>query len=207
MRVLHVIPSIGPARGGPSVVIHTMTRCQAEQGLVVHVATTDDNGSSRLANSEHRPKREGKVTYWIFPRQSRLYTFSFPLTCWLWAHAKDYDVIHIHALFSYPSVVAAICAALAHVPYVVRPLGTLSRWGMLNRRRRLKKLSFRRATNVSSSRTQSICPNRRLGRESSGPFTRNWLVRPSCCSSLGSTGKRAWTSSFPLLLLSDKVFH
>ena len=143
MKVLHVIPSIGPARGGPSVVVRTMARCQAERGLEVHVATTDDNGPARLSTSKSIPVKEDGVTYWIFPRQTRFYLFSFPLTKWLLTHMSEYDVVHIHALFSYAPVAAALCARFEHVPYVIRPLGTLNKWGMRNRRRWLKKLSFR----------------------------------------------------------------
>ena len=142
MKVLHVIPSIGPARGGPSVVIRTMTRSLAAAGLEVHVATTDDNGSSRSAGPKTLPTIEDGVRYWIFPRQTSFYLFSLPLTRWLRRHVSEYDVVHIHALFSYAAAAAAICARIAGIPYVVRPLGTLNQWGMSNRRRRLKKLSF-----------------------------------------------------------------
>jgi glycosyltransferase involved in cell wall biosynthesis len=143
MKVLHVIPSIGPARGGPSVVIRTMTRSLVADGLEVHVATTDDNSASRTARPKTLPMIENGVKYWIFPRQTSFYLFSLPLTLWLRRHAAEYDVVHIHALFSYASTAAAICARIARVPYVVRPLGTLNQWGMTNRRRPLKKLSFR----------------------------------------------------------------
>lgn len=142
MKVLHVIPSIGPARGGPSVVIRTMTRSLAAAGLEVHVATTDDNGASRTARPNALPMLEHGVKYWIFPRQTSFYLFSLPLTRWLRRHVSEYDVVHIHALFSYASVAAVICARIAGVPYVVRPLGTLNQWGMSNRRRRLKRFSF-----------------------------------------------------------------
>ena len=83
------------------------------------------------------------MSYWIFPRQTRCYTFSFPLTRWLAQRSDRYDVIHLHALFSYPAVVAAACARRAAIPFVVRPLGTLNRWGMAQRRPWFKKLSFR----------------------------------------------------------------
>jgi glycosyltransferase involved in cell wall biosynthesis len=124
-------------------VIHTMARYQADRGIEVHVATTDDNGTERIHTGGHFPLFENAVTYWIFRRQTRFYTFSFPLTRWLWKHSADYDLIHIHALFSYPAIAAAFCARWASVPYVVRPLGTLNRWGMRHRRRWLKSLSFR----------------------------------------------------------------
>src|SRR5262249_32461768 len=52
-------------------------------------------------------------------------------------------VVHIHALFSYSTVAAAIAACRNDTPYIVRPLGTLNRWGLRNRRPRLKEVSFR----------------------------------------------------------------
>jgi glycosyltransferase involved in cell wall biosynthesis len=142
VKVLHVIPSIGLAHGGPSVVVRTMARSQAESGLEVHVATTDDDGPDRLKAPADMPFVEQNVKYWVFRRQTRFYKFSLPMTLWLWKHARDYDIVHIHALFSYSSVAAAFCAKLANIPYIVRPLGTLNRWGMRNRRPWLKRLSF-----------------------------------------------------------------
>jgi len=143
LKVLHVIPSVGPLRGGPSVMIRTMTRGLARAGLEVHVAATDDNGDGRLVVPHGVPLVEDGVAYHYFPRQTGFYAFSWPLTRWLASHVRDYDLVHIHALFSYAAVPAAYWAARAGIPYVVRPLGTLNRWGMQRRRRRLKRLSFR----------------------------------------------------------------
>src|SRR5215472_17189505 len=103
MKVLHVIPSVGPLRGGPSFVIRTMTQGLAERGIDTHVATTNDNGSSILDVPLDVPVIEDSVIYWYFPRQTNFYLFSFPFTKWLWRHASDYDLIHIHTLFSYCS--------------------------------------------------------------------------------------------------------
>ena len=143
IKLLHVIPSIASVRGGPSVVVRTMARCLVQRGLEVHIATTDDNGRERLLVDQHLPIREDGVVYWIFPRQTRFYQMSIPLTRWLRKHVCEYDLVHIHALFSYASVAAAFFAKSAGVPYVVRPLGTLNQWGMRNRHRFLKKMSFR----------------------------------------------------------------
>jgi len=142
MKVLHVIPSVAPSRGGPSFVIRTMTRGLAQRGIETHVATTDDNGPSRLDVPFDRPAVEDGVVYWYFPRQTRFYTFSLPFTKWLWRHAGDYDLIHIHTLFSYCSNAAAWVARRKGIPYIIRPLGVLNRWGMNKRRPWLKRLSF-----------------------------------------------------------------
>src|SRR6266404_1715192 len=143
MKVLHVIPSVGALRGGPSVAVRTMARGVSEQGVTVHVVTTDDNGRGRLAVPYGRPVVEDGFTCWYFRRQTRFYTVSWPLCRWLARHAADYDLIHIHALFSFATTVAAFWAARRGVPYVVRPLGTLNTWGIENRRALLKQVSLR----------------------------------------------------------------
>src|SRR5437762_2322947 len=129
-KVLHVIPSVGPLRGGPSEVIRTMVRGLAETGLEVHVATTDDNGRGRLDVPLGVPVPEDGATYWYFSRQTRFYNFSWPVSRWLAGHVQQYDLVHIHALFSYTTLPAAVYSRRLGVPYIIRPLGTLNRWGM-----------------------------------------------------------------------------
>ena len=125
------------------MVIRAMARGQAACGLEVHVATTDDNGPGRLPQPGRAPLMEAGVCYWVFRRQTRFYTFSWPLTRWLLKRVADFDIVHIHALFSFASVIAAVCARRRGIPYIIRPLGTLNRWGMHKRHPRLKRLSFR----------------------------------------------------------------
>lgn len=63
-----------------------------------------------------------------FPRESpRFYYYSKALKDWLGDHIKDYDIVHIHSLFSYPSTLAARLARRRHIPYIIRPFGTLDR--------------------------------------------------------------------------------
>jgi glycosyltransferase involved in cell wall biosynthesis len=134
---------VGPLRGGPSEMVRNLSRSLSRHGIEVHVATTDDNGPDTLDVPRGVPVQQDGGTYWYFPRQSRFYTFSWPLAAWLARHVADYDVVHIHALFSFATLPAAFWARRRRVPYIVRPLGTLSEWGMKNRRPWLKTLSFR----------------------------------------------------------------
>lgn len=143
LRVLHVIPSIGPLRGGPSVAMRALARALARAGVDVHVATTDDDGPGRLTVPLGRPVDEDGATHWYFRRQTRFFTTSWALTRWLAGHVAGYDLVHIHALFSYAAVPASVLGRKRGVPYIVRPLGTLNRFGMETRRPRLKRLSYR----------------------------------------------------------------
>lgn len=143
MKILHVIPSISHVHGGPSIALETMTRALVNAGVEVEVATTNDDGARLLAVRLGEPMLRAGVTHWFFPRQTWFYKISLPLARWLRKNVAQYDVVHIHALFSFASTAAAYAAAQARAPYVVRPLGTLNRYGMTQRRASFKAFSYR----------------------------------------------------------------
>lgn len=115
----------------------------AKAGIESHVATTNDNADGTLEVALGDPVFEDGATYHYFQRQARFYTFSLPLAAWLRRHVSWFDVVHIHALFSWAALPASHWAYWKNVPYVVRPLGTLNEWGMTERRPWAKAASFR----------------------------------------------------------------
>lgn len=131
MKVLHVIPSMSPIYGGPSVATRQMAESLASPKIEVDLATTTANGRAELRVPLDRPLMDGGVRYFYFPRQHpKSWTFSWPLTCWLARHAHTYDVLHVHALFSYPTLPACWAARRAGVPYVLSPHGMLDPWSL-----------------------------------------------------------------------------
>ena len=144
MRVLHVIPSLSPLDGGPSVAVPLIACALGQAGVHVEIATTDDDGPNRRLNIPlgERVDRDGYAVRY-FRKQTEFYKVSLGFRKWARRHADEYDLLHIHALFSHTSIAAAHAARRARVPYLIRPLGVLNRWGMPNRRRLLKSLSFR----------------------------------------------------------------
>jgi glycosyltransferase involved in cell wall biosynthesis len=65
------------------------------------------------------------------------------MVTWLWRNVDRFDVIHIHALFQFPSFAAARIARQKNVPYIIRPLGTLATYGVSQRRPLLKRASIK----------------------------------------------------------------
>ena len=144
LRVLHVIPSVAASSGGPSKAIAQMERVLSEAGHeVVTVATDDDGPGRRLTVAAGTAVQCNGATRLYFPLQCRPYKVSLPLLAWLRREVPNFDVVHVHALFSFAPVAAARIARRAGVPYIIRPLGVLNRYGMERRWKSIKPLSVR----------------------------------------------------------------
>jgi glycosyltransferase involved in cell wall biosynthesis len=144
MKVLHVIPSLWHGDGGPSNALRAMERALAAQGVTVETATTDDDGPGRRSGKAGQGAilEEGAVRRY-FAKRSEIYKWSPGFARWIARAVADYDLLHLHALFSFTTTAASQAARRAGVPYVVRPLGTLAAWGMQHRRPWLKRASLR----------------------------------------------------------------
>ena len=143
ISVLHVIPSLSLVHGGPSRAIGLIEQSLLDEGVMVETATTDDDGPGRrMDRSLLEAINENGKTRRYFRKTLDRYKVSISLAQWLFAHVRDYDIVHIHSLFSFSSTAAAWAARRAGVPYVVRPLGTLATYGMTQRRPGPKRLSL-----------------------------------------------------------------
>jgi len=138
VKVLHVIPSVSDRSGGPAQAIFPMCRALLTRGLDVTIATTNhgvpngdlvsSNGAVRELNSAHGYRG---ISTNFFPVQwGDGFKYSRPLAIWLDANVKNFNVVHIHAVFNHASLAAARACLKHRIPYVIRPLGTLDPWSM-----------------------------------------------------------------------------
>jgi glycosyltransferase involved in cell wall biosynthesis len=115
----------------------------AKAGAEVTVITTDsngDNGQEPLDVPLNVPiKQDGYEIIYFRCSPFRRYKFSLDLLKWLNTHAHEYDIAHIHALFSPVSSAAATVCRQKKLPYILRPLGTLDP-ADLQKKKQLKKL-------------------------------------------------------------------
>ena len=131
MRVLHVIPSVAERYGGPSQLIIAMCRALQADGIEVEIATTNADGDRVLSVELGSLQLFKGVGVRFFKRQfSEAYKYSAPLAAWLRKSVVNYDLVHIHAVFSHSCMVAAKACLDNNVPYLMRPLGTLDPWSI-----------------------------------------------------------------------------
>ncbi|MGY6530392.1 MAG: hormogonium polysaccharide biosynthesis glycosyltransferase HpsP [Cyanobacterium sp.] len=143
MKILQIIPSISLVYGGPSQMILGLCRALAREGEDVTIITTNANGDQGQAPLDVPLQtvvvENGYRIIYFNCSPFRRYKFSVDLLRWLWKHGGDYDVAHIHALFSPVTTMAASICRYRGLPYILRPLGTLDPKD-LRKKRGLKKI-------------------------------------------------------------------
>jgi glycosyltransferase involved in cell wall biosynthesis len=141
-RILHLIQSVSPVRGGPSEAVFRMSAALRARGIGSHIVATTDDGAGVLDVtcgewSEFRGERIRFFPRWSPPvRALREFGYAPGLTTWLREHAKEYDVVHAHGLFSYATSFGMRAIRQAGDPYISRPLGVLCRWSLQQSRRK-----------------------------------------------------------------------
>lgn len=134
MRILHVIPALGPRHGGPSAVVLEMTQALRAAGVECEIACTRYN-----AGNTYESPWQGSEPGWVHTFDSNWlagYAYSRDLSGWLEREVARFDVVHIHGVLRYTTFAAARYALDAGVPYVIRPAGALSDYGMSHKRLR-----------------------------------------------------------------------
>jgi glycosyltransferase involved in cell wall biosynthesis len=129
MKILQIVPSISLIYGGPSQMVLGLAPALVKQGVEVTILTTDSNGDNGQKSLDvplnKAIKKDGYEIIYFRCSPFRRYKFSLDLLNWLKQHASEYDLAHIHALFSPVTSLAARICRQQKLPYILRPLGTL----------------------------------------------------------------------------------
>ncbi len=143
MRCLQVIPGVAPRYGGPSQMIFQISRALMAAGAEVLIATTDADGSGRLpVMTGVAIDYQGVPTVFFRRSWSEPFKYSPGLAGWLRRHVAEFDLVHIHAVYSHSSLAAAWACRGAGIPYMVRPLGSLDPWSLGRKRWRKRLLAW-----------------------------------------------------------------
>ncbi|MGB8689088.1 MAG: glycosyltransferase, partial [Microcoleus sp.] len=129
MRILQIIPSISLVYGGPSQMVLGLSAALAAKNIDVTIITTNSNGDigqPPLDVPLNKPiKQNGYQIIYFRCSPFRRYKFSLSLLQWLNENARQFDLAHIHALFSPVTTLAATIARYHNLPYIIRPCGML----------------------------------------------------------------------------------
>ncbi|NET00242.1 MAG: glycosyltransferase [Sphaerospermopsis sp. SIO1G1] len=143
MKILQIVPSISLIYGGPSQMILGLSPALAKAGTKVTILTTNTNGDSGQESLDvplNVPiQQDGYEIIYFRCAPFRRYKFSVDLLKWLKNHAHNFDIAHLHALYSPVISAAAMICRQQNLPYILRPLGTLDP-ADLQKKKQLKKL-------------------------------------------------------------------
>jgi len=150
MRLLHMVHTLNPERGGPSESVRMFVLAHQRAGNQAEVATLDGpaDGYDRLVNCPAHPCGPGRTNYGYSPR----------LEEWLRANFSRFDGVIVNGIWQYHGVVARRVLA-GRKPYVVFAHGMLDPYFM-NRYplKHLKKLAYWLASErLNLSRAQAVC--------------------------------------------------
>lgn len=136
MKILHVIPSLSDQLDGPANAIGKMCGNLKAKGLDITIYTTDLHpiNYDRMNGLDLRVFKTFK---------NNNYCFSMGLWNAIKKNIEHYDLIHIHALWVFPTTIAASIARKKKIPYIIRTCGMLDYYSIYhNRRKSIKKLLY-----------------------------------------------------------------
>jgi glycosyltransferase involved in cell wall biosynthesis len=133
MRITHVIPYMHANAGGPPVVVDRVCRKLAERGWDAHVITTDSMADAR---DDGWAQRYADHYVLEVHKTGKLkgYAYSASLAAALGSALRRTDLVHLHTLWTYPTLAAARLCRKLGVPYVVMPHGMLDPHSLTRKR-------------------------------------------------------------------------
>jgi len=135
VKILHVVPSISRAYGGPTYSLAAYSRASLASGSELTIAAPlpdsgDDWVAGALPDAELRTFRNfGRGAFVAAPA----------LHSWLRRNGSRFDVVHVHGLLNPVSSLAARMCIRRGWPLVIRPFGTMSRYTFAHRRGSIKR--------------------------------------------------------------------
>ncbi len=180
-RILHVIPALAARYGGPSIAAVGMCGALTRAGVETLIVTTDADGPGRLSVPIGQvTPTSGVPTIYFRRRGSDAYKWAQGLSSWLTGHVREFDLVHVHAVFSHASMAAGQAAHAAGVPFVVRPLGTLDPWSVARhrwRKRALLGMGLRRTLEAAAAMHYTTRAEQQLA-ETAQPWLPRGVVIP-----------------------------
>jgi glycosyltransferase involved in cell wall biosynthesis len=141
MKILHVISDLRPDAGGPPKAALEMCQGLAREGHEVSLYTTDheQKGSSRVKTNEIF-EDEGVRIYIFSSSLIGRWPVSLGLAKSVRKTIRNFDIVEIHSLYLFHSMITAYYCRKYSIPYVIRPHGSLDPF--LRKKGKLKKAIY-----------------------------------------------------------------
>jgi len=138
MKILHVIANLAPRYGGPSKACLEMARAVARLGHNVSIYTTNQDGDTELDVVLNKPVMTDGVEITYFHIQCpRFWGTSLPMAEKIKITLRDFDIVHLHSLYMFHTLMTGYYCRKYGVPYIMRPHGTLDPY--IHKRHRYRK--------------------------------------------------------------------
>ncbi len=173
--VIHVIPYMAAAAGGPPVVVDRLAGLSGQLGWSARVVTTPalaTDGGLAL-----RTAAQGRYEVTVLPSQRAAWAGSASRQ--LEAALRSADILHLHTLWSPLVARAAALARRRGLPYVLSPHGMLDPWSLSKKRLRKRlymALVERRVIEGASAILFTTEPERDLAQASGLSLPRPMVV-------------------------------
>lgn len=132
MKILCVSPGYFPAFrfGGPVASVHGLNKALVKKGIDVTVYATNAGLRNDVLVDQEVDVEGVRVTYFSFAKLLEFtgttgWQFSLKMTKALKSELKKFDLVHIHAVWNYPTAVATYYCMKYDIPYIIAPRGTL----------------------------------------------------------------------------------
>lgn len=174
LKVLHVTPSFYPALvyGGPTESTYQLCKALVRNGCEVRVLTTDANGPDSVLDVD--TSQDVEIDPGLLVRYChRIFDVSVSpaLLQLLASRIRWADVVHLMAVYSFPTIPTLLLCKLLGKPVVWSPRGMLQRWEG-TRKRGMKSLWHRACGLVAPKRLVLHVTSEQEGRESAPTFPR-----------------------------------
>lgn len=134
LRILHVVPSIEAASGGPARAVFDLALAARTRGHEVTICATDFGGPS----VDHREYLKAGIKVAMFPVLGLPeLQYSQAMSTYVRDNIASFDIVHLHSLYLPPDWIVYRYATERGIPYILRPHGTFD--PVIRNRKKLRK--------------------------------------------------------------------
>lgn len=127
MKILHLIPTMNPANGGPGTVVEQICPGLIAEGHVTEIACLDPPDAPWIREPPGGIRGSSPAVHALGPGVGK-YGYTRKLIPWIASNAKKFDCVIVHGLWQYISQATWRALRRRRTPYFIYPHGGLGLW-------------------------------------------------------------------------------